>query len=207
MSSPGADAPGQIVILNGTPRSGKTSIAHALQERGAGVWVNLGVDASIASLPEQFRPGIGLRPGGERPELEALVVRLYDALWDSVAAHSRLGLNVVADVGLHDAYSEPRRIVPRAAERLDGLPVLLVGVRCPTGVIWQRRHESWGQARETADRGQLVAVERWQTAVHAHLSYDLEVDTSSWSPARCAEAIVVRLGGPPGRGLWALESE
>ena len=82
-------APGQIIILNGAPRAGKSSIAAALQERFDGVWVNLGVDAQMASLPERLRPGIGLRPGGDRPEIEALVPALYVALYDSIAAYSQ----------------------------------------------------------------------------------------------------------------------
>ena len=191
------------MILNGVPRSGKTSIAQALQQRAPGVWVNFGVDASINALPERFRPGIGLRPGGERPELEDLVVVLYAALWESVAAYSQLGLNVVVDVGLHDAYSIPRRIVSDAAARLEGLPVLIVGVRCPTEVIWQRRLDSWGQVQEAADEQDAAAVQRWQSAVHMHLAYDLEVDTSSLSAEQCADAIVVRLSGPPGNCLRA----
>ena len=65
---------------------------------------------------------------------------LYAAMYDSVAAHSRLGLNVVVDVGHHDAYSRPLRILPRvAAPRLDGLPAWLVGVICPIEVVVQRR--------------------------------------------------------------------
>jgi chloramphenicol 3-O phosphotransferase len=199
----GATSPGRIVILNGAPRSGKTSIAHALQESVPGVWVNLGVDDSVNSLPERFQPGIGLRPGGERPDLEDLVVTLYAALWDSVAAHARRDLNVVVDVGLHEAYSQPRHIARDAATRLEGLPVLVVGVRCPIEVIWQRRHESWGQALHDADTRTVAAVERWQSAVHAHLAYDIEVDTSIWSPTRCADAIATRLAGPPGTCLAA----
>ena len=38
------NAPGQIIILNGTPRSGKSSIAAAIQNTFDGVWMNLGVD-------------------------------------------------------------------------------------------------------------------------------------------------------------------
>jgi len=197
----GSAAPGHIVILNGAPRSGKTSIVHALAERGAGVWVNLGVDGSNDSLPERFRPGIGLRPGGERPDLEDLVVTLYAALWDSVAAHARVGLDVVVDVGLHDDYSAPRHVVRGAARRLDGLPVLVVGVHCPIEVVWRRRHATWGQAFEDADERTVAAVERWQSAVHAGLAYDLEVDTSSSSPERCADAVVARLAGPAGTCL------
>src|SRR5579863_3629863 len=167
--------PGQIVILNGAPRSGKTSIAHALQERGPGVWVNLGVDASTNSLPERFRPGIGLRPGGERPDLEDLVVTLYAALWDSVAAHAQLGLNVVVDVGIHEGYSASRHIARGAALRLQGLPVLVVGVLCPITVIWERRRESWAQDFGDADDQTVAAVDRWQSAVHVPFAYDLEV--------------------------------
>ena len=70
------------------------------------MWVNLGVDASMCATPPRFRPGIGLRPGGERPDLEDIVVLLYAALYDSVAAHARLGVDVVVDVGQHDRYSE-----------------------------------------------------------------------------------------------------
>lgn len=71
---------GQIIILNGAPRSGKTSIARAVQERFDGVWINLGVDVYEQATPARYRPGIGLRPGGERPGLEALVPGLYAAL-------------------------------------------------------------------------------------------------------------------------------
>jgi chloramphenicol 3-O phosphotransferase len=34
----------QIVILNGTPRSGKSSIAAVIQATFDGLWMNLGVD-------------------------------------------------------------------------------------------------------------------------------------------------------------------
>ena len=123
---------GQIIILNGAPRSGKSSIAAAIQETLEGVWLNLGVDAYAHVTPSRLRPGIGLRPGGERPDLEAFVPLLYAALYETIAAHSRLGLNVVVDIGHHDAYSRPLNILPDCARRLAGLPVLLVGVRCPT---------------------------------------------------------------------------
>lgn len=201
------------MILNGPPRSGKTSIARALQECAPGVWVNLGVDGSNRSLSERHRPGIGLRPGGERPDLEDLVVTLYAALWDSVAAHARLGLNVVVDVGIHDVYAAPHGIVRDAARRLSGLPVLVIGVRCPIDVILQRREQTWGhrdadaeadaEAEADADQQAVTAVERWQSAVDDALDSDLEVDSAAWSPARCAYAIVVRLGGPSGSCLAA----
>src|SRR4051812_43681235 len=96
---------GQVVILNGAPRSGKSSIVAAIQETFEGVWANLGVDAFNHTItPPRYWPGIGLRPGGERPDFEPLVPILYAALYESIAAFSRLGLNVVVDVGHHDGY-------------------------------------------------------------------------------------------------------
>src|SRR6476660_1570313 len=93
---------GQIVVLNGAPRSGKSSIVAVIQETFDGPWMNLGVDVFVRHVtPERYRPGIGLRPGGERPDLEPLVAVLYAGLYESVAAHCRLGLNVVVDVGHH----------------------------------------------------------------------------------------------------------
>ncbi len=194
-----ADRPGRIVILNGAPRSGKSSIARAMQERLDGVWISLGVDAAVRAMtPERLQPGIGLRPGGERPDLEPFVQRLYAALYESIAAHARLGLDVAADVGHHDAYSRPRHILADCARRLDGLPVLFVGVRCPVETIMQRRNQ--GEAgREgvyavaTPEDPVPEPVLRWQREVHVPGIYDLEVDTSVMSPEDCAEAIGQRL--------------
>lgn len=190
---------GQIIILNGAPRSGKTSIAAIIQDSFEGVWVNLGVDQAMQTTPARFRPGIGLRPGGERPDLEPLVVTLYAALYESVAAHSRLGLNVVVDVGHHDDYATPRGILPDCARRLRGLPALFVGVRCPLAVILERRRRTGYPAGSPSDAEPPPPVRRWQEAVHRPGIYDLEVDTSLLSPAACAERIRRHLasGAPP----------
>lgn len=189
---------GRIVVLNGTPRSGKSSIVGVIQERWDGPWLNLGVDVFCRQVtPPRYQPGIGLRPGGERPDLETHVAALYAAMYDSIAAHSRHGLNVVVDVGHHDAYSTPLGILPDAARRLAGLPALLAGVRCPLDEIMRRREETWGQAREP-DGSIPSPVLRWQQAVHDPGIYDLEVDTSEMSAEECAELIRRRLDdGPP----------
>lgn len=179
---------GTIIVLNGAPRSGKSSIAHAIQQSFEGVWVNLGVDVYMAATP-QLSPGIGLRPGGERPDLEPLLPTLYAGLYESIAAHSRLGLNVVADLGHHDFYSTPLGILPDCARRLAGLPALLIGVRCPIEVIMARRNaDSQGGFYETGAVAP-VTVTRWQDAVHTPGIYDLEVDSSVLAPEQSAAAI------------------
>lgn len=194
---------GQIVILNGAPRSGKSSIVAAMQADAAAPWMNLGVDAYVRSVtPPAFRPGIGLRPGGERPDLETLIPTFYLALYDSIAAHSRLGLNVVADVGHHDAYQRPLNILPRCARRLEGLPVLFVGVKCSIEAIMARRNAGEPGREDVYLRGAADGdvpgpVAAWQREVHSPGLYDLEVDTSEQSPEACAARIMARLAEGP----------
>jgi chloramphenicol 3-O phosphotransferase len=195
-------AGGRIVVLNGAPRSGKSSIVAAIQETFDGVWMNLGVDVFVRCVtPPRWRPGMGLRPGGERADLEALVPALYGALYDSVVAHSRHGLDVVVDIGHHDGYTRPLGTLVDAARRLAGFPALLVGVRCPIDVVMQRRDEDAARSGEyaTSDTGGGVPepVRRWQDAVHDPGIYDVEVDTSELTPAQCAQRIHAVLEHPP----------
>ena len=188
---------GQIVILNGPPRSGKSSIAEAIQERFDGVWLNLGVDHFKSMTPQRFQPGLGLRPGGERPDLEPLVVAAYQGMYAAIAAHSRLGFHVVVDAVHHDAYSVPRHILPICARQLRDLPVLFVGVRCPVEVALQRRRDTWGGIGYTQSSAVADPVTLWHEAVHTPGIYDLEVDTSVLSPRECADLIAHRLLAGP----------
>ena len=92
-----------IVVLNGAPRAGKSSIAAAMQEMLDGVWINLGVDvsrANDAALRSSRESGCAPASRTTRPRRSS--PSLYAALWESVAAHERLGLNVAVDVGLHE---------------------------------------------------------------------------------------------------------
>ena len=187
---------GRIVILNGAPRSGKSSIAKAMQESLPGNWINLGVDAQNRMLPQHLLPGIGLRPGGERPDLEPMVVALYLALYDAIAAHADQGFDVVADLGHHDAYSTPLGILPACARRLGGHDVLFVGVRCPIETIMARRNAD-PKGLYVSGPGVPEPVRRWQEAVHVPGIYDLTVDTGNMTPADCVAAIAATLAAPP----------
>lgn len=153
-----------MVVLNGMPRSGKTSIAKALQGTTGRVWINLGLDHHIRTLPDWLSPGAGLRPfavahaasDDERDRLlriEAHVPRLYAALYASAATYAHRGFDVVMEVGHHGAYSRDLAIWPDCVLELNGLTCLLVGVGCPLEVIWARREATWGQRREEVDEG------------------------------------------------------
>lgn len=191
---------GQVVILNGAPRSGKSSIVAAIQGTFDGVWMNLGVDVFVREVtPERYRPGMGLRPGDERPDLRTLMPSFYAALYGSIAAHSRAGFNVVADVGHYD-----REILTACAKIVAGLPVLFVGVRCPIEEIMRRRNagqpgREGGYAVGTPDDPVPLPVRRWQEGVEGVGPYDLELDTSRLDLTACADAVRARLrNGPPG---------
>lgn len=174
-------------MLNGAPRAGKSSIAAVIQETFDGPWMNLGVDAARRTTPASLQPGVGLRPGEADHPAAPYVPTLYAALYESVAAHARLGLNVVVDVGHHDGA-----VLADCARRLDGLRVLFVGVRCPLETIMARRQASAPGSYATAPE----PVRRWQEAVHVPGVYDLEVDTSQLTPDACAAAIRRRLDDP-----------
>lgn len=204
--------PGQIVILNGTPRAGKSSIVSVIQDTFDGVWMNLGVDVFARGVtPKRYQPGIGLRPGrgpgfgGDNAELEALLPAMYAAVYESIAAHSRLGLNVVFECGLHGAIHPG--LPADCARRLVGLPVLFVGVRCPVEVILQRRRDSASATYVTSAPGEPIPppVLLWEQEVHKIGPYDFEVDTLLLSPEQCTEEIRRRLAdGPPGAAFAQL---
>jgi chloramphenicol 3-O phosphotransferase len=197
MSGDNAAAPGKVIILNGAPRAGKSSIAGAIQETFDGVWLNFGVDRYKEMIPQRYQPGIGLRPGGEGPHLEPMILTLYQAMYDSIAVHCRRGVNIVADTGHHDGYSKSLGILPRCARLLDGYWVLFVGVRCPLDVVMRRRIATWGGSYGYGEGGVAPEpVQRWQKAVHEHGRYDMEIDTSVTTPEDAAAAIRARLDGP-----------
>jgi len=146
--------PGWIVILNGPPRSGKSAIVEAIQDSFEGIWGNLGVDVfSRCVTPARYRPGIGLRPGGELPAVEAVVPVLYAGLYESVAAHSRLGLNVAVDVGHHDAYSRPLQMLPGA----------WLGSQCSSWVSTARSRSSWSDGTPASPAGKSDTTRAGQT--------------------------------------------
>lgn len=195
---------GQVVILNGAPRSGKSSIAQAMIDAEPGRWIKHGVDASMAATPSDLLPGVGLRPGGERPDLEPEVERLYRELWDRVAVLADAGGNVVVDVGHHTDYAGDLDPWSIATAALGDLDVLVVGVRCPLDAVLQRRAASTGYL--TADDAGPVPdpIRRWEAAVHDPGRYDMEVDTERATREACASAIIGRLAnGPAGRALRA----
>lgn len=185
---------GILVVLNGAPRSGKTSIVREIQACLPGIWLNLGVDAWRSGvMPPAIQPGIGLRPGGERPDIEVHLPGLFIALYQSAVAHCRLGFNVVMDLGHHDSYSESLGILEACSAVACEETSYLVGVKCPLETTLERRRgaSEEGRSYESSQAGEVPPgpVTQWQEEVHKHGVYDLTLDTSVLSPQQCAEQI------------------
>lgn len=179
---------GVVIVLNGAPRSGKSTVAAEIVNTFDGEWINLGVDSMLAATPPELLPAMGLRPGGERRDLEPLVLQQYQRLFTQVVQTAGSGVNVAMDVGLHDGYSKPLGLADELAAAFVGLEVLLVGVHCSFEELRVRRAEtgylSWPVGGAVPD-----PVRRWQVAVHRELTYDIEVDTSEMPAADCAAAV------------------
>lgn len=168
-----------IIILNGSPRSGKSSIAKAMVG-----WTNLGVDHwREHRTPEEFQPGIGLRPGGERPDLEQFVRQSYQELFTELANRDCGGENVVVDLGIHDAYSKSLGIRAMANEILEGANVVWCHVCCSTEINAERRRRSG----MTDDPERIAA---WEIALPSSGDYDLVLNTDSATPEELAGQIL-----------------
>ena len=198
------DGEARIIVLNGAPRSGKSSIAAALLARSPN-WIADGVDADMAHTPAASLPGIGLRPGGERPELEAAIRDRYAALFDRIRSAWCAGQSVVVDLGLHHDYAGELHPLWDAAMKLPPAGTWLVGVRCDLGVIMERRSQSRSDVYLVATDGEVpLPVRRWQEAVHDPGTYDLEVDTSTTSAELCAEQVLAAIGSSRPTALRAV---
>jgi chloramphenicol 3-O-phosphotransferase/GNAT superfamily N-acetyltransferase len=169
---------GTILILNGTSSSGKTTLLEALQASLDEPFLNAGIDKFIWMLPERYldRP-LWDDVLGRATDAGEMGHRLFSGMHRAIATLSRAGLNVVTD----HVLVEPAWVDECAALFAD-LPAYLIGVRCPLDVLEQRERDrkdrTLGQARAQFER------------VHAFVrAYDIEVDTSQFSPAECARLI------------------
>jgi chloramphenicol 3-O phosphotransferase len=182
---------GMVVMLNGVPRSGKSSIATAMIDADPHSWVNVGVDDAIARTPPGLRPGIGLRPGDDRPDVRAMVPALYDELWARVD-QAAIATNVIVDVGLYDL-----RMVRRCGEVLAHHDLRWVKVWCPLETVLERRRNSAGYVAASLDSADAAPIRAWHEAVYAlPLGYDVEVDTAGTTPSDLAEVIRSGLAKP-----------
>jgi chloramphenicol 3-O phosphotransferase len=169
---------GHVILLNGTPSSGKTTIARAL-------WDAL-------EPPHWYRSLDDFRQGYQRRHWQADQGPLFDQVFRGFIRSVREMALVGHDV-ITEAVMLPRN-TDAYLDALDGITVYLVGARCPLEVA-QRRE------RERTDRGSGpldLAIPDFDL-VHADRPYDVEFDTSVTSTADAVTLIrtAIAAGRPP----------
>ncbi|MDB5723793.1 MAG: Chloramphenicol phosphotransferase [Novosphingobium sp.] len=220
---------GQIVVVNGTSGSGKSTTCELFQKRQQGYWLIYGIDHFTAgTLPAQFghhgpRAPEGIRavpidpndPDGPlRWEFADNAMRAFGALHEWMAAVSRQGLNVIFD---HLLMSDPP-VLQDLVRRTAGLPVLLVTLKPPFEVLERRVAERKMDKKIPTDLlgedavakivDRLTRLRPWfYDAVYANTVADLEIDTSVYGPEAVCEAIEQRLAQGPGVAFETLRGQ
>lgn len=170
----------EVVVINGGSSSGKTTTARRLQELLPDVWLRWSIDDLAAALPQQGQheePLIAFTSDGAVAPGPGFL-RAQEAWLAGIAATARAGTGVVLD----DVFLSGSVPQDRVEAALHGLQVLWVGVHCDPDVAAARE-------RSRDDRAAGMAAAQAH-AVHRGLVYDVEVDTTSSSPAECARTVL-----------------
>lgn len=176
--SSAAPRTGQVLLLNGTSSSGKSSIAEQLLLVLDRPFFHMPVDAINAMRARQRT--LELDSG----ELAIVLARTRAGFHRAVAGMAQVGNDLVVDYVL----SEQWRLLD-CLTVLSGLDVVFIGVRCSEQELARRE-----KARGDRQPGQAAAQLR---QVHSYGSYDIECDTTTASPRDCALTIKQSLGHLP----------
>jgi chloramphenicol 3-O phosphotransferase len=175
-----------LIFLNGTTSAGKTSIARALQDQLARPYCMTGIDDAFAMLPDRLHNSSeGFFFDRDERDLVRLNIGPVGltcllAHHRSVAAIARCGVDLICDEVI--LTEELRR---DWMEVLSGIETVFVGVHCSLEEL-DRREITRGDRVIGQARGQIDIV-------HAHMRYDIEVDSTDQTPAMLARDICSRL--------------
>lgn len=217
---------GQILIVNGTSGSGKSSTCEAFVQQADEFWLLYGIDHFIAgTFPARFGhhgpraaegfEAVPLDPGNPdgpvRWRYGEMGTRAFGAMHEWIASASREGCNIVFD---HILTRDPP-VLQDLAWRLEGLPALLVTLRPPIDVLERRVAERamtkklpvevLGEDAVAKIVARLNRLRPWfYDEVYGNDVADLVIDTSAQGIDETVALIQARLAEGPGTAFRRL---
>lgn len=184
-----------IIILNGTPCTGKSSIQKALQESFDRPYLKVGIDQFfVGVLPEKFLMGTAQIKGPEDVVMTASSTQEDEkpifsvnfgpqgtktilGMHQAIAGYAAAGNNVIVDYILYDhAWIKDLCDVLKNFDR-----VYFVGINASLEAIEQREKD-----RATSPQGHARSI---YNTIHKDLEYDLFIDNTNLNATQCAEII------------------
>ena len=168
---------GNIILINGSPSSGKSSLAKALKNTLEAPFLHMSLDDIARMLPEH------ISRDWEQPEHHQTIFKAVSGWHQSIAVMASIGNNLIVDHVMMDGLEG--YYLAECAYLFAHSDVLFVGLSC--GFEELERRELQRQDREkTFSKDDLSSM---QERAHAHGVYDLEIDTTAQSPVEMAEQI------------------
>ena len=167
-----------VILLNGTGSSGKTSLAKELQELLPTQYLYFSIDSVLYALPPSDLKNMMEGKPIERDGYD--YAQLTQGYHNSIKGLLESGCRVIMD----NAWINKDEI--EALNRvLADFDVLRVKVKCRLDVC---------ESRELARGDRAVGLAKWEyPLVHQHMFYDIAIDTSDITPTEAAEQLFQRL--------------
>jgi chloramphenicol 3-O phosphotransferase len=167
---------GRVVLFNGPPSSGKTSLVTSLQRLSAEPWFHLSLDDFHTGYVEQWWVK------DEGVMFDRLVAGYLASLRELALAGNDVLAEAVITPGRRGLYETT----------FGATPVVLVAVRCPFELAVER------ELRRGDRRGGPIDLpDDYFAAVYGALTYDFEIDTSRGEPDELAAGMMATLSSLP----------
>lgn len=166
---------GKILLLNGCSSAGKTTLATTLQSILEPPYMHLALDAFHQMLPDAVL--------ADNRSFNPVWTPLIQGFHRAARAFVAVGFNVILD---HVLVRDDRRqdFVAQFAD----CEVFLIGLQCPLEEL---------ERRERLRNDREPGLARWQyPRIHQAMCYDVEVNTSEYSPQACAAFVEAALARP-----------
>jgi len=194
--------PATIVFMIGTPSSGKTSIAKALQKQLDQPYLYAATDTFVGMLPASYRPSASVELESQRkqgiyfvkdtsgPEVRTYVKlgpvaqKLTTGIIRAIAGFASTGLNIICEGVIWE-----KAILQEAARGWKDFRVFFVHVN-PSLQEAERRESLRDDWFEGGERMQDQVRGAYETIQTFGDIYDLELETTHMTPEQGAERII-----------------